>query len=253
MRPRAPAPDGQVPHRGGGSPRAALSARRSARCRARLRASRGRRGMPRAPRPVVPNGRAPSSAARAAARGEDGPTRAARAPRPRPRDVPSASSASTRRSSARTRSSSRRAITALSAGSSARSASAGPRQSRSASVRDAAAAAGSSRSSAMDPAWARRSNRWRSRASRRDVEHVAAPRVSIASLPSALRSPETYPWTRFAADAGGSSPQRPSTSRDAGTTVLGWQRRSASIARCFGPPRRASRPSTTASSGPRRR
>ena len=86
-----------------------------------------------------------------------------------------------------------------------------------------------------------------------DMDDVTAAAGLDCVAPSALRSPETYPWTRFAAVAGGSSPQRPSTSRDAGTTVRGWQRRSASVARCFGPPSRASRPSTSASSGPRRR
>ncbi len=108
--------------------------------RARPRAPRERRGRPRVPRPGVPTGRAPSSGARAAARGADAPptspsssadhvdvTPDARAP-PRP-----AARARARRSS------SRRAITPPRAGSSARSASAGPRQSPSASARDAAA------------------------------------------------------------------------------------------------------------------
>ena len=125
----------------------------------------------------------------------------------------------------------------------------------SASERVSAARAGSSRSSALrslvrEPLEPLRGRACPGRHGRRS----RAPRVSIASLPERLAEPRDVPLDEVRGRvAGGSSPQRPSTSRDAGTTVRGWQRRSASVARCFGPPSRASRPSTSASSGPRRR
>ena len=85
---------------------------------------------------------------------------------------------------------------------------------------------------------------------RRNPEEVAGTRAR----PSSLRSPWTATWSAFAAVCGARSPQSPSISRSRETGSLAWRRRSASRARCRGPPRGSvPRPSFTASRGPRTR
>ena len=53
---------------------------------------------------------------------------------------------------------------------------------------------------------------------------------------SALRRCDTYPWTMFAAESGGDSPQSSSISRSSDTTSFACTRSSARTARCFAPP-----------------
>ena len=130
-----PNPSARATDRAAGSPPRAREAMGPARCRARRRAPRAQPDTPRAPQPGGRSRRAPSSAAPAGAPAADSPPRAPSLPGRSRRSARTTSSASTCRSRARARSSSSLAASDWIPASSVRSASAGPRQSESASAR----------------------------------------------------------------------------------------------------------------------
>ncbi len=119
--------------RGQGSRRAARAARRRARRRSPPRGGSARRGRPRAPPTAGRSGRARASAGRAGARAAAARRRAPSSSPITSACRPASRSASIALSEARRRSSSRRRISGAANGSSARSASASPCQSASAS------------------------------------------------------------------------------------------------------------------------
>jgi hypothetical protein len=75
--------------------------------------------------------------------------------------------------------------------------------------------------------------------------------VTIASWPSAFRSPDTCTWSAVDAVSGGEPSHSSSISRSLETTRFGCSRSNASNARCLEPPRATRRPFSSASSEPR--
>ena len=236
-------PGAAIPPRGAGSPPAAAAARARARCLARRRSARARPGRPRAPRPGGRSGRGRASAGAGTSRATDARARARRARRRRRRAGRARASASIRSSSAASRSSSSRRIAGCAKSSKANSASAGPRQSPSASRSVARALSGSVATRVVEQPLEPHGSRFVSRSTWSTYPGARVSSTPGAEQPAQLRNGVLQRGRRR---RGGRSPHSSSTRRSVGTTRPASSSRIASsaaaAARRAGAGRRRRRP-----------